>query len=212
MSVADRVVLVAGASGESGRSVARALTDAGARVVAVGSNLDRLADVAAHARFECDLADPLAVDALAARVRDEVAPIDGLIHLVGGWRGGQGDDDFVWLEERVLTTLRNTSRSFLDQLTASDAGRLMIVSSASVDRPTWSNANYATLKAAAETWVAAVASGWRKAGTGAAVSFVVNALGDGEGKTPTRVLGERAVGLWDAAAFDLNGSRISLVP
>ena len=114
------------------------------------------------------------------------------------------------MSTRILTTLRNTTVAFRDDLTASPAGRLAIVSSSAVDHPTWSNANYATAKAGAEAWVASVASGWAKAGTAAAVTFVVRALGDGDGYTPVSMLATRLTKLWDAPVAELNGSRIRL--
>lgn len=204
----SRVVVVAGASSETGRAVCAALDAAGMTVVAVGSSAERLDSAAASARFECDLADAAAVAGLADRIRKEVGPVDGLIHLVGGWRRGQADEDFEWLERRLLTTLRNTSRAFRDDLGSSSAGRLAIVGSASALAPTWSNANHATLKSAAETWVLSLASGWRKGGTAAAVVFVVNSLG-AEG-TPPEVLAASVAGLWDKPAGELNGTRIRL--
>lgn len=207
---AGRTVLIAGASSESGRATAEALRAAGATVIAVGSNAERLADVPADARFVCDLSDPDAVAALAQQVHSEVGRLDGLIHLVGGWRSGQDDESWQWLSERLITTLRNTTVAFRDDLVASTAGRLAIVSSTAVDHPTWSNANYATAKGAAEAWVSAVGSGWAKAGTAAAVTFVVRALGTNDGYTGVGVLAERIVDLWSAPAAQLNGSRIRL--
>lgn len=208
--MAERLIVIAGASSDSGRATARALADEGHRVVAVGSNAARLDAVTATARYECDLADAASVADLAARIHVEHGPVDGLAHLVGGWRAGQSDEDFAWLERRILTTLRNTTRAFRDDLSASSAGRLVIVSSTAVDRPTWGNANYVTVKAAAESWVATLASGWAKAGTAAAVTFVVKSLG--AGGTPVSELAKRVVALWDAPANELNGSRISLIP
>lgn len=205
-----RLVVIAGASNESGIAVATALRDAGAHVVAVGSSASHLEAVPAAARYACDLRDTAATEALAARIRDEHGPADGLIHLVGGWRPGQANEDWDWLEAQVLTTLRNTSRAFRDDLVASPAGRLAIVSAASVEKPAWSNANYVTIKAAAEAWVAAIASGWAKGGTAAAVTFVVNALGDGEGQTSPATLGTHVAALWDGPATRLNGDRIRL--
>ena len=205
---AQPIVVVAGASGEAGHAIAEALEAAGMRVAALGTSADRLADVAATARYVYDLTDPSAVSAMAEQIRSELGPVDGLIHLVGGWRAGQSDEDFEWLERHILTTLRNTTRAFRPDLTASSAGRLAIVSSTSVDRPTWGNANYATVKSAAETWLASVASGWKKDGTAAAVTFVVTSLG--EGGTPPQVLAERIAALWDTPTAELNGSRILL--
>jgi 3-oxoacyl-[acyl-carrier protein] reductase len=207
---AGRVVVIAGASSASGRATASALTASGARVVAVGSNAERLADVAAEARYVVDLSDAAATRELAGQIHSEVGPVDALVHLVGGWRAGSDDEGWQWLSARILTTLRNTTAAFRDDLTASPAGRLAIVSSSAVDHPSWSNANYATAKAGAEAWVASVASGWSKAGTAAAVTFVVRALGDGDGYTPVSLLARRVVELWAAPVAELNGARIRL--
>src|SRR5680860_35087 len=163
-AVAGRTVLIAGATSAAGLAVAGALAAGGAKVIAVGSNAERLAGlrerVADAATYVCDLQNLDAVTALADSVRAEHGPIDGLIHLVGGWRGGGGlagqtDEDWAFLHGHVLTTLRNTTRAFNQDLVASPAGRLAIVSSVSVDKPAPGGANYATAKAAAETWTRA---------------------------------------------------------
>ena len=203
-----RTIIIAGATGEAGHAVCAALAEAGANVVAVGSNLDKLAGVRAGHRYVCDLSDEGAVEEFVRAVHHDVGSVDGLVHLVGGWRSGHADRDWAWLENRIMTTLRHSSAALRNDLSASEAGRLAIVSSTAVDKPTWGNANYATLKAAAETWVSAIASAWAKPGNSAAVSFVVKALGDEEGFTPVEVLAERVVSLWDAPAFVLNGQRI----
>jgi 3-oxoacyl-[acyl-carrier protein] reductase len=215
--VAGHTVLIAGASSTAGVAVAAALAGAGAQVLAVGSNaerLERVLEVAPHASvYVCDLADFAAVTALAASVHAEHGPIDALVHLVGGWRGGGGldgqtDEDWDFLHERVLTTLRNTTRAFNADLLASLNGRLAIVSSVSVDAPTPGGANYATAKAAAETWTRAVGHGFAKAGdTAAAVIFAVRSL---DGLEPR--LAAEVVALWDAPAASLNNTRRILAP
>jgi len=131
-----------------------------------------------------------------------------VLHLVGGWRGGSALDDFDWLERRVLTTLRVLSRELRDDLAASTAGRFAIVSSASVARPTWGMANYVTLKAAAETWVQAMATTWRtKEVPAAAVTFVVGSL-DEIGVVEN--LAAASAGLWSLPTDELNGALIDL--
>jgi len=210
-AVAGRIVLIAGASSAAGRATAAALTGAGARVVAVGSNSDRLKSVAAEARYACDLADFTAVERLAETVRADLGPIDGLIHLVGGWRGGgglagQNDEDYDFLHTHVVATLRNTTRAFNADLLASPTGRLAIVSSVSVDRPTPGGASYAAAKAAAETWVRAVGYGFSKAKSeAAAVIFVVKSLEGLETELASRV-----VRLWDEPAASVNEARVPL--
>lgn len=210
MTSNGRIVVIAGSSSEAGKAIASALQQSGATVVALGSDEGRLQDVAAHARFVCDLADGDAVAALALRIHDEVGAVDGLIHLVGGWRTGHDDEGWAWLESRLLATLRHTTSAFRDDLASSPAGRLAIVSSTSVDRPTWSNANYAAAKGAAEAWVGAVASGWAKAGTAAAVTFVVRAIGTNEGYTSVDTLAHHMTDLWKAPVAEINGARIRL--
>lgn len=204
----DRLILVAGASNDSGRAVATRLTDAGARVIAVGTDQRRLADVNAAARYECDLSSASAVERLASRIHAEHGPLDGVVHLVGGWRAGRADDDWAWLQSRVLETFRNVSRTFFPDLATADAGRLVMVSSTAVLAPTWSNANYVTVKAAAETWALAAASGFAKGGTAASVILAVPSLGP-EGTTVDQ-LADRIVTLWDEPAAELNGARVTL--
>ncbi|WP_125612803.1 SDR family NAD(P)-dependent oxidoreductase [Specibacter cremeus] len=232
------LVLIAGGSSAAGVAVSRALVTAGLRVVTVGSDDTRIR-VAAQAAggavpAVADLADPAAVERLAAAVHRDHGPIDGLIHLVGGWRGGadlaaQSDADWDFLHRNVVTTLRNTTRTFYPDLVASARGRVAIVSSTSVTDPTPGNANYATAKAAAETWLGAVANGLAQPGDdghpgrGAAVVLVVKALVDDAmraaaperkfpGFTDVSVLGQTVVSLFspDTDAHELNGRRMIL--
>lgn len=214
-AVSGRTVLIAGATSAAGVAAARTLAAAGARVVAVGSNAGRLEllrdavpEAALHA---CDLSSWPAVLDLVQAVHAEHGSIDGLLHLVGGWRGGgglagQSDEDWEFLHERVLTTLRHTTRAFNNDLLASTAARAAIVSSVTVDAPAPGGANYAAAKAAAETWMRAVGRGFATAESAAAsVVFVVKALDGLEGE-----LAARFAGLWDVDAASVNNSRILL--
>jgi len=213
---AGRLVLIAGATSASGEAVARALVAAGARVLAVGTRPGALAALEAAVpgvdTRACDLSDRDAVAELAMRIHLKFGHLDGLIHLVGGWRGGggiagQSDEDWAFLE-RAFGTLRTTTRIFFDDLVASPAGRLAIVSSTAVDKPYPGGANYAAAKAAADAWVRAIAQGFAKqAPQSAATIFVVKALEGLEAR-----LGEEVVGLWDAEATAVNGRRIPLEP
>lgn len=243
-------VLVAGGSSPSGIAVARALRGAGHTVFTVGSDPARIEAAAAEAGdgvvpLACDLADPAAVRDLHASLTGRAGRVDGVIHLVGGWRGAKGitdqsDEDWAFLERNAVTTLRNVSRTFYDDLAASDAGRLAIVSSTAVASPTAAGASYAAAKAAAEAWTLAVADGFRRAQSGnsgssaasgtaaepveqrsAAVVFVVKALVDAAmraasperkfpGFTDVEELAAAAVGLFRTPAAELNGRRLPL--
>lgn len=207
----DKIVVVAGATSASGRVVARALVEAGARVVVVGSHQGRLdeleVEIPGVIGERSDLTDGDDVLELAMRLHARVGDVDGVVHLVGGWRGGGGipgqtEEDYRVLE-RSFTALRHVSRVFWDDLTASDAGRVAIVSSTTVAKPTAGGANYAAVKAASESWMRSLADGFAKAGApAAAVTFRVKALAGLESR-----LADQVVALWaaDAAASELNG-------
>ncbi|AGW42685.1 oxidoreductase [Leifsonia xyli subsp. cynodontis DSM 46306] len=132
---------------------------AGATVLAVGTRREALealiAAVPGVGAQAGDLADRDSVAELAMRIHRDFGALDGLIHLVGGWRGGglagQSDEDWDFLE-RGFRTPRNTTRVFADDLAASPAGRLAIVSSTAVESPSAGGANYAAAKAAADAW------------------------------------------------------------
>jgi NADP-dependent 3-hydroxy acid dehydrogenase YdfG len=228
-------VLVAGATSQAGIAAAEAFTSAGARVVAVGSDSARLQRSLGHLQSAdlrtCDLTDFAAVQALAQDLRGGGTNLDGLMHLVGGWRGGTGiagqsDGDYDFLHRSVFTTLRNTSRAFISDLAGSTRGRLAIVSATAVDSPTAGSASYAAIKAAAETWVRAVAQEFAGSGpdgkTRAAASVVVvKALLDEKmraenperrfpGYTHVTDLAATMTGLFGQDAASINGQRLNL--
>ena len=234
MSVASRLVVIAGATSASGMTAVRELTRAGARVIAVGRDSQKLdellridagslgagaaaSDSPGTVRTEvCDLTDEAAVAQLAQRVHDADGTVDGVLHLVGGWRGGgglagQSDTDFRFLEGS-FTALRHVSRAFDADLRASDAGRLAVVSSTAVARPLAGGANYAAVKAATEAWTRAVAHGFAKdardAGrplAAAAVIFRVQSLAGLEEE-----LARRFAALWMAPASETNDTIVDL--
>jgi NADP-dependent 3-hydroxy acid dehydrogenase YdfG len=227
---AGLTVVVAGATSASGVAVARELTGRGARVIAVGSDAGRLQAALGHLdgvdTRVCDLTDAAAVNALAAAVEADTGGADGLIHLVGGWRGAKGiptqsDEDYAFLHDSVFRTLFNTSRAFYDQLARSPRGRVTAVSATAVDSPTAGSASYAAVKASVETWLRAVADGFTRDGSAAAsTALVVKALLDDAlreahperrfpGYTHVDDLARAAAALFDAPAADINGQRIT---
>jgi NAD(P)-dependent dehydrogenase (short-subunit alcohol dehydrogenase family) len=205
-------------------------------VATVGSDRTRITAAAQQAGdgvtpFTCDLTDFDGVRQLRAEVGAAVGPVDAVIHLVGGWRGAKGiadqsDDDWDFLERGAVTTLRNVSRVFFDDVAASPAGRFAIVSSTAVDKPTAAVANYVAAKAAAEAWTLAMADGFRRTseaggGQAAATILVVKALVDDAlrrahperkfpGATDVADLAAAVVRLFDAPAAELNGARLRL--
>jgi len=182
------VVAIAGAAGGLGPSVARALADEGASLALTDRDQDRLDEVAGELGLPDERIDARVVDLLDENATGEWAQalsgrfggVDGVAHLVGGWRGGRpiGEaplEDWALLHDLLIRTVQHTSRAFLPALTASGRGRFVLVSAKAAAEPTSTNAAYAAAKAAAEAWTLALAD--ELAGTGASANIlVVNAI------------------------------------
>ncbi|MBX3195250.1 MAG: SDR family oxidoreductase [Schumannella sp.] len=170
-------VLVTGATGATGRAVCALLTARGDTVLAVGTDASRLEGVDAAERLVADLTDPAACEAIAADVATRHGSLDGILHLVGGWKPGWGDEVTDWLNARLVTSLRNVSEAFEGMLLAAPAGRLAIVSSTVVTHDGPPTSAYAAAKLGAEAWVAQLNARWAGKSAGA-VTFVVRSIGE----------------------------------
>ncbi|WP_431041107.1 SDR family NAD(P)-dependent oxidoreductase [Streptomyces sp. P1-3] len=235
------VVAVAGAAGPAGRAALLRLAEAGATVVACDADPGRLAEAVDAARYAhggatvtgetVDLLDPEATRAWADRTEKEFGRIDGLVHLVGGWRGGKTFADAPlahWdtLHNLLIKTVQHTSLAFHDALQRSGNGRYVLISAAGASQPTAGNAAYAAAKAAAEAWTLALADSFKKlAGesglSAAATILVIKALvhdamreerpnAKFAGFTDVRELAEAIAGVWDRPAQEVNGTRLWL--
>jgi NAD(P)-dependent dehydrogenase (short-subunit alcohol dehydrogenase family) len=96
MPLADRVVLVAGATGSLGRATAAVFAGGGARVVLCGTNQERLKDLAAGLHLEearwaaavGDLRTPEGARSVASVALERFDRIDILVQTVGGFVPG----------------------------------------------------------------------------------------------------------------------------
>lgn len=173
------VIAVAGAGGPAGRAALLRLAEAGATVVGADNDPERLAEAVDAARYAhggatvtgetVDLLDLDSTRAWADRTEKEFGHVDGMVHLVGGWRGSKtftktelGDWDL--LEKLLVRTVQHTSLAFHEALQRSDRGRYVLISAAGASSPTAGNAAYSAAKAAAEAWTLAMADYFRKAG------------------------------------------------
>ncbi|MFF1695121.1 SDR family NAD(P)-dependent oxidoreductase [Streptomyces sp. NPDC058257] len=245
MSALDgAVVAVAGAGGPAGRATLLRLAEAGATVVASDADAARLAEAVDAARYAhggatvigdtVDLLDLGATREWATRTEKEFGRIDGLVHLVGGWRGSatfaETDlTDWDLLEKLLIRTVQHTSLAFQEGLQRSDRGRYLLISAAGASKPTAGNAAYSASKAAAEAWTLALGDAFRKAGKGegeqgltsAAAILVVKALvhdamraerpnAKFAGFTDVKELAEAIARVWERPAGEVNGTRLWL--
>ena len=182
-----RTYAIAGAGGALGPHVARALVAAGASVALADRSTEhvkRLVDELPADRVHADavdLLDPRGAESWAAAVALRFGGVDGLLHLVGGWRGGTPlaeapDEDWTVMHDLAVRTTQHASRAFRPHLAEAGArGRFLLVSSLQAQKPSGPNAAYAAAKAAAEAWTLALADDLK--GTGATANVVViNAL------------------------------------
>ncbi|MFC4495083.1 SDR family NAD(P)-dependent oxidoreductase [Streptomyces ovatisporus] len=242
-SLEGSVVAVAGAAGPAGAAALLRLAEEGATVVAADADAERLAQAVDAARFAhggasvtgdtVDLLDVAAAREWAARTEKEFGRVDGLVHLVGGWRGSSSfaDTDLAdWdaLHSLLIRTVQHTSLAFEGALRRSGNGRYLLVSAAGASNPTAGNAAYSAAKAAAEAWTLALADAFRKAGgdagpSAAAAILVVKALVHDQmradrpnakfaGFTDVRELAETITGTWSKPTEEVNGKRLWLTP
>lgn len=200
-----RTVLVTGASGDTGRAVAALLTARGDTVIAVGTDSGRLSTVDATERLVCDITDRGATDSLAQDVGARHQHLDGILHLVGGWKPGWTDEVTDWLNARLVTTLLNVSEAFEPALLAAPAGRLAIVSTTAVTHDGPPSSAYAAAKLAAESWLGQLNARWAVSSAGA-VTFVLRSIGDGDNATDPDAVAAALAGVWDQPA----GARVVL--
>lgn len=232
-SLDGRTIAIAGIAGGLGPVVAKRLADAGAVVAGTDVSQERIDEVGAGLDLPEERWDGRAVDLLdeeaarewCASLLERFGRVDGLLHLVGGWRGGQPLheeplSDWELLHDLLIRTVQHTTRAFHDALVASPQGRFVIVSAKQAQEPSNSNAAYAAAKAAAEAWTLALADGFEDSGATANI-IVVDAIltprmreeSPGENFptfTPAEHIAEAIAFLCSDAAEKMNGQRLAL--
>jgi NAD(P)-dependent dehydrogenase (short-subunit alcohol dehydrogenase family) len=231
-----RVIAIAGVGGGLGPLVAARLAAAGATVAGTDRNQDLLDSLPAELGIPAERWDGRAVDLLdeeatrgwCAGLVERFGRVDGLVHLVGGWRGGEPLHeaplaDWDLLHDLLVRTVQHTTRAFHGQMAASGHGRFVLVSAKQAQAPSNTNAAYAAAKAAAEAWTLAFADGFDPGGGATANIVVIDALltprmreEDPDKEFPTFTPAEHvadAIGfLCSDAAAKMNGQRLSLYP
>jgi NAD(P)-dependent dehydrogenase (short-subunit alcohol dehydrogenase family) len=232
-----RVIAIAGAAGGLGPVVCARLAEAGATLACTDVDGERLDELADELTLPDDRLDLEVVDLLdEAAARDWVARlgarfgrIDGLLHLVGGWRGGEplaSSDlaDYEWLHDLLVRTVIHSTRAFYEPLAASEHGRFVLVSSSQAQAPSGTNAAYAATKAAAESWTLALADQFRADKSAATANvLVVNAILTPQMRaanpdkpyrtfTSAEDIADAIAFICSGAAARMNGKRLPLYP
>jgi NAD(P)-dependent dehydrogenase (short-subunit alcohol dehydrogenase family) len=233
-----RVIAIAGAAGGLGPAVARRLAADGASLALTDRDQGRLDSLTSELELEqdrgldarvVDLLDESAARGWADALAERFGRVDGLLHLVGGWRGGDPIAsfdlaDYEFLHDLLVRTVIHCTQAFYGQLAASEHGRFVLVSSAQAQNPDGTNAAYAATKAAAESWTLALADSFRKGESAATANvIVVNAIlteamrAESPEKpfrtfTSTENIAGAIAFLCSDAAQKMNGKRLELHP
>ena len=230
----DRVIAIAGVGGGLGPAVAARLAEAGAIVAGANRGAGGGRRGSAPSSGSIPSAGTGARSTSPTRTRsagwrdalvERFGRVDGLVHLVGGWRGGQPLHeeplaDWDLLHALLIRTVQLTTRAFHDQLAASEHGRFVLVSAKQAQQPSNGNAAYAAAKAAAEAWTLAYADGFGPGGATANI-VVVDAIltpqmrAENPGKefptfTPTEHIADAIAWLCSDGAAEMNGRRLAL--
>ena len=151
--VESKVVLVTGAKGGLGSFVTEAFLAAGARVVGVSRSIH--ASDFPNPRFTAmpaDLSTSEAARKLAAGVLAQFARIDALVHVMGGFAGGQSvaETDDATIDQMLDVNYRAAffvMRAVLPQMRQQGSGRILAVASRQGVEPAAMTAAYSASKA-----------------------------------------------------------------
>ena len=185
MSIKNRVVVITGATGGLGRIVTKQFANQSARLVLVGTSLERVQSLEEELKLPkervlisvADLCQPERTSDLVRQTMDTFGRIDILLHLVGGWSGGKsviesnGEQAESMLQQHLWTTYHLT-RGILPVMLANHWGRILAVSSPLASDPAADMAPYAIGKAAQETLLRTIAEEVKGSGITANILLV----------------------------------------
>jgi NAD(P)-dependent dehydrogenase (short-subunit alcohol dehydrogenase family) len=162
--LADRRVLLVGASSGIGRATASALGSEGARVALTARRADRLGEVAQEVPggalvLPCDVRDPVACESVVAQAGEGLGGLDALVYVAGvpefRYLREAGAEDWRRSLETNLVGAALMTRAALAPLAESQGRAVYVSSIAPYDHPPRRGLGlYITSKAALDTMVA----------------------------------------------------------
>ena len=184
MPLADRVVLITGATGGLGSVVTRTFADSGARLGLVGRAEDRLTATARAAGLAddrwaagvADLSQRSQAEAAIAAVVARLGPVDVLLHLVGGYAiGGPiasfADDDLRSMLGQHLWSTVYVTRAVVPGMTERGWGRVVAVTATATTTNPPGLGAYTAARSAQETLLRTLAR--EVSGSGVTVNVLV---------------------------------------
>ena len=222
--MAERVVVITGATGKLGPAVAERFAADGDRLALLARDEESCIGVAMslpggirrHRGIPVDLSDLVSATAAADTVREKLGQPQVLLHLVGTYLGGAPFEDSPLEDWQALIDVNlgstiNALRAFLPDIKAAEHGRIITMSTPLAGAPVSNVAAYTATKAAVESLTLSVAKDL--AGTGATANvLLVRTIGT---EKPTHTSPEEIAAamawLCTPEASAVSGQRIPLV-
>jgi NAD(P)-dependent dehydrogenase (short-subunit alcohol dehydrogenase family) len=220
----DRIFVITGATGATGKAAARAFAEHGASLALIGtdpSKLDALArdlklPVTRLLTLTADLRNADAVHSAAEAVTVKFGRVDGLIHLVGGWAGGKTIaetpiTDFESMLSQHAWTTFYLFKEFSTLLAKNNWGRVIVVSAPTATNPQGKTSAYTAAKAAQENLVLNLAAELKESNVTANIIQVksIDVNREGKGTTPDEIVASM-IYLCSDEASKVTGARIPL--
>ena len=163
MSLENRVAVITGATGGLGSTVTRELAARGGKLALLNIDPAKLTALTGSLSLPdsrlltrtVNLLDPSETRSAAEAVAAKFGKIDILLHLVGGWTGGQtlfdvpAADLTFMLNQHVWTSF-NVIQAFVPHLVKNGWGRVVMITSPFAARPNAKGGPYAAGKAGQE--------------------------------------------------------------
>jgi NAD(P)-dependent dehydrogenase (short-subunit alcohol dehydrogenase family) len=222
--MADKVILLTGATGALGRKTAQAFAERGYSLALLDFDQIKLDTLARDLNLPnerlftaiVDLRDAAAVRSAAEAVDAKFGGIHGLIHLVGGWTGGKtipesSAEDFTSMLGQHVWTTFHLFQSFMPLLEKNKWGRVITVSPSTVSNPPPKRGIYNAAKAAQENLVLTLAAELKESNVTANIVQVkaIDAENKGAGATPEEIVAA-ILYLFSDEAGKVTGARIPL--
>ncbi len=221
----DRVVLITGANGGLGSAVTKEFLDAGATVVGVFRDGPQPPEHPRLMPIEADLTAPGEAARIVGSVVAQACRPDTLVHLVGGFAGGQqvsATDDATWklMLDLNLNSAFYTIRAIMPTLLATGRGRIVAIGSRTAVEPAAGLSAYGVSKAALVALIRTLALELK--GTGATANAVLPSVIDTLGNRaanpnadPSKWVAPESIArlirwLVSSAAADVNGAVIPI--
>jgi NAD(P)-dependent dehydrogenase (short-subunit alcohol dehydrogenase family) len=218
----EHVIVITGATGVLAGTAARAFAAEGASLGLLSNDAEKLDALTRSLALTperilaqtADLTDSLTARDSALGLIRHFGRIDALLHLIGGWAGGQtlvetGPDVFEAMLTQHARTTFHTLQAFVPALVENGRGRVIAVSSPLAVRPAAKSGVYAAAKATQETMILALAEELRGTGVTANIIHVksIDVENKGTGTAPDEIVAAMRYLLSDEAA-KVNGARI----